>query len=429
MDNYQRCRVKKVDAHYVEESCGMGAIISSNAICRRSRRNLNQAGFTLVEIIVVMAIFIMVIIIATDSFKTIITRSNLLSRSAESNIEGVVGLEMFRHDLNQAGFGLPWSFDAASPPQYDEADVAPANNYNDKPSGIPRAFLAGNNLESAGILEKTDYLVLKGSPLATNNTSQRWSYVNYSSEGSSKPKIWSSANLTDGDRVIVLRRAFTSTGYMNQLVYDSTDPAKFFTTYSKDGFAAGQQAFSPAYPQESFYLYGISTQDPRMPFNRSDYFVKRPASIPEYCADNTGVLYKTNIQHADGKLNEIPVLDCVADMQVVFGWDLDEDGTVDTYSDADGSTVNGGSQTVVQNTMLDSKQLRNRLKLVKVYLLVQDGRRDPNFTNVKDIIVGNTDEQSLTKKYDVAAINANKWTNYRWKLYRIVVSPKNLTLK
>ncbi|MDD2337390.1 MAG: PilW family protein [Geobacteraceae bacterium] len=389
-----------------------------------SCRTLNQAGFTLVEMIVVMAIFIVVIIIATDSFNTILSRSNLLSRSAESNIEGVVGLEMFRHDLNQAGFGLPWEFDAATPPQYNEAAVAPANNYNDAPTGVPRAFLAGNNLEGAGILEKTDYLVLKGSSLASDNASQRWSYVNYSSVGSSKPKIWSSANLSAGDRVIVLRRAFTSTGYVNRLVYDTST---FYTTYSQNGFATG--TFTPAYPQESFYLYGISTGNPRMPFNRSDYFVKRPASIPNYCADNTGVLYKSNVLQNNGTLDEIPVLDCVADMQVVFGWDLDEDGTVEAYSDADGTTVNGGTSTVVKNTMKDSELIRNRLKLVKIYLLVQDGRKDPNFRNEKDILVGSTDEQSLTKKYDVAAINSNKWTNYRWKIYRIVVSPKNLTLK
>ncbi len=38
-------------------------------------------------------------------------------------------------------------------------------------------------------------------------------------------------------------------------------------------------------------------------------------------------------------------MDCVADMQVVFGWDIDKDGDIDTYSDADGATVSGTGST------------------------------------------------------------------------------------
>ncbi len=56
---------------------------------------------------------------------------------------------------------------------------------------------------------------------------------------------------------------------------------------------------------------------------------------------DTGILYKTTVNHADGKLTYIPVLDCVLDMQVVLGWDLNGDGLIDTWSNADGSVVSG----------------------------------------------------------------------------------------
>jgi prepilin-type N-terminal cleavage/methylation domain-containing protein len=411
-------------------------------IMKKSFSAQRQEGFTLVELLVVMVIFIVVIIIATDAFNKILVRSGMLSKSAESNIEGVAGLEMLRHDLTQAGFGLPWSFANSSPPSYLEADISQHGSaYNDSTSGIPRAVVAGNNLAVTGFMSGTDYLVLKGTPLAQSRVSQQWTYVNYSSVGSSRPRIWSSDNMVnDTDRVVVMRRTFTDSGYENQLVCDSADPTKFYTTYKSQGFGSAQQDFAPAVPSEAYYLYGVTTapQDPRMPFNRTDFYIKRPANdLPSSCADNTGFLYKAALSHSDGLLTEIPILACVGDMQVVLGWDMDEDGVVDAYSDADGDTVNGGLaadvQTVIANASLtasDAATFRKRLKIIKVYLLVQDGMRDLNYTNQNPIVVGNQSlgETSLTRNWTVAAIDANNWTNYRWKVYRIVVSPKNINL-
>lgn len=402
----------------------------NNKNCRIFFQCRGQGGFTLVEMLVVMAVFIVVIMIAGDAFKTILTHSSRLSRSEESNIEGIVGLEMFRHDLVQAGFGLPWEFGAGVTPSYLEAADAPASAYNDSPSGIPRAFLAGNNLAGATIADpdETDYLVLKGTPLARNRASQRWTYVNYSSVGSSRPKVWSAENLANGDQVIVLRRAFTETGFVNQLV--SKSASEFYTTYSTDGF--DDASFAPKVPQESYYIYGITGgETPRMPFNRNDYFIERPATTPPSCAEKTGVLYKATLNHDGGGLTKIPIMDCVADMQVVFGWDLTDDGVVDAYSDADGTHVNGGTVSDVQTTMGSAALIRSRLKVVKVYLLAQDGRRDPSYTNTRSIVIGNESlgEKTITKEITISDINDNKWTHYRWKVYRIVVTPKNLTLK
>jgi len=60
----------------------------------------SRKGFTLVEMIVVMAVFVVVIMITADSFKTILTQMTKITKSEESNIEGVVGLEMFRMIFN-----------------------------------------------------------------------------------------------------------------------------------------------------------------------------------------------------------------------------------------------------------------------------------------------------------------------------------------
>jgi len=180
----------------------------------------------------------------------------------------------------------------------------------------------------------------------------------------------------------------------------------------------------------------------RMPFNRTDYFVATPPSTKvqqaTHCAPGTGILYKAVLKHADGLLNYIPLLDCVAGMQVVLGWDTDGDGLIDTWSNADGSAVVGtASITAIQAALKSPSDtsspnlsivgttlnIRTGLKMIKVYILAQNGKKDSNYTSPSPIVIGEDDETALTYSLD---ISAKGWSNYRWKLYRIVVIPKNL---
>ncbi len=425
----------------------------------------NNKGFTLVEMIIVTAIFMVVIMITGDAFKTILDQTMKLYKSEESNIEGVVGLEMFRHDLEQAGFGLPYSYQLSGI-TYTEAGYAPANGYNDAPSGVPRAFVAGNNLAATsdgngsdggtyGILAGTDYLTIKATSVGMTDASQKWTYLTYSSSG--KPaKSWPSGNFKAGDKVIMLRRSFQDSGYSNQLVYDTTTPSIYWVgyTYSQSGYA---EAFSPVLPSEVFYVYGISSgSDVGMPFNRADYFVATPSSgstaqVSPTCAPNTtGILYKASVNHKStspgGKLTYMPILDCVADMQVVFGWNLADlsgsvvtdpaltgGGPVDTWSNADGSSYSTDltlpASDYIQNTILkDPGHIRTKLKVVKIYILAQNGRKDPSYTSPSAIFYDDPANpagvNSLTRPtgYPISAA----MRNYRWKVYRLVIKPKNL---
>lgn len=423
--------------------------------------NMNNRGFTLVEMIVVTAMFVVVIMITGDAFKTILTQTSKLYKSEESNIEGVIGLEMLRHDLEQAGYGLPHSYDASVPIEYTEAGYDPAKSYNDAPSGIPRAVVAGNDYGGAsdpntysgvsyGVLPGSDYLALKGSSLRLSDASQKWTYITYSSNGSKPPKVWSGNNFKSNDKVIMLRRSFSDSGYSNQLIYAKTpNPQKiYWVDYNSSGFTTN---YSPTQPEEIFYVYGIqgsssTSSSLGMPFNRADFFVARPSDatkIPSTCAPRTGILYKAIINHSDSKLSYVPLLDCIADMQVVLGWNLaDENGSiitdsnsvgsgqVDTWSNADGSAVNssvGATTTNVQAAMGDAGHVRTKLKLVKIYLLAQNGKKDTNYTSPASIQIGDDSERTLTKPATNGNYNlTTAMLNYRWKVYRLVVKPKNL---
>lgn len=421
----------------------------------------SQKGFTLVEMIIVTFIFMLVIMAASSSFNVLLTQMAKLTKLEESNIEGVVGLEMLRHDLQQTGFGLPDAYLEAAPPTYIEASIDSADDYNDAPNGLPRAVVAGNDLLAGVEIEDTvdgvtyellagsDYLALKGITLGMDQTAQKWTYLPFDSgiTGLKKPRIWNEAHLNlikDDDRVVVIKKTIVNSKVVNQMIYDTADAGNYWTAFDPAGFSA---AFSPTLPEEVLYVYGIrGNADLSMPFNRSDYFVARPDAadrMPSYCAPGTGILYKGRVAHdetattgyAAGALQPMPLLDCVADMQVVFGWDLTDrmgnqghDGVIDTWSTPEGVTVAAATASPpatpaqVQAALANSDpdfQLRDSLKVVKVYLLAQIGRRDQNYQSpTATVVVGN----GISKNYALTAA----MRNYRWKVYQLVVKPKNL---
>jgi prepilin-type N-terminal cleavage/methylation domain-containing protein len=418
-------------------------------------------GFTLVELLIVMVMFIFVIMAASSSFNVLLTQMAKITKSEESNIEGVVGLEMMRHDLQQAGFGLYDSYITDNPAnfaQYIEATVNPAISLNDAPSGVPRAVAAIDNaavsnivdgVNSYNILSRTDYLTLKGLSLGLNDASQKWTYMPYSSgfTGKQKPRIWMTNNLTNtNDRVVVIKKHIVGNKPVNQLVYDVDVPDIYWVNYNSNGFV---DAFMPTMHGETFYIYGLRTNGGiGMPFNRSDYFVARPSatdSMPNFCAPNTGILYKATVNHEGGALRPIPLLDCVADMQIVFGWDLvdsmgaeGQDGVIDTYSSPVSATgaltvTPSVNLTLVQEALGNPEKIRNGLKIVKINILAQVGRIDRNYTSPPSFIVGDVGQKSLTDRGEATSTQfvgqyelKPGMSNYRWKVYRLIVRPKNL---
>ena len=397
----------------------------------------NERGFSLVEMLIVLAIFVIVIIITGQSFSLILKSAAKLFKSEESNIQGVVGLETLRHDLNQAGFGLA----TETGPAYDaEAAAGKSVELNDPLEGPPRPVAAlervpGGITCNGGASDKpddqgylllpcSDYLTLKATNLGYSPAAHRWNYLVFD-EHSVTPNEWQSSaeNLQNGDSVVVLRNWI----YANK-VYSTLEPSsgKFYHTFGKTAFNGFTSAAA-----STMNIYGVDTGTLKMPFNRADYFVAKPSDaslMSASCASGTGVLYKATLNQSDGKLTYMPLIDCVADMQVVFAWDTDNNGSSDTWTNADGTSKSGpgtGMQqalTTNNDSLSSVLNIRNNLKMIKVYILAQDGRRDPEYVNQDKIRVGD-EESNLINTVDVTTA---EFRNYRWKLYRIFASPKNL---
>lgn len=398
---------------------------------KRTQCLSSSPGFTLVELIVTMAVFITVLMIAASAFNTIVTNASKYSKFEESNIEGMIGLEMMRHDLEQMGFGLPWG--VGSSISYEES--AQSNSImNDEPSGVPRPFVGYINYSSAVI-------GVKASSVGINKASQNWTYIpfeNYSAViHESRPVNLGSNTPKTGDEVIALLTSFNSysTASLRQ-----KSAEEFSFDYKVSGL---DSAFIPKGDQDTVFVYGIAPKDTtlRMPFNRADFFVKKSTATPSFCAPGTGVLHKGVVNHGGGGYTPIPLLDCVASMQVVLGWSSNTgtgniQDSIRTYSSlplvssGDVVTIGTGAATPIDALDIkqwfvdkDAKRIREQLKMVKVYVLAQEGRRDPGYTYPDaSIVIGGTGEAALTRTYNFTA----EQRHYRWKIYKIIVKPKNL---
>lgn len=391
----------------------------------------------MVELIVVMAIFMTILMITASAFNTIVNSSSQQSKSVETQIEGIVGLEVLRADLEHAGFGLPWVFQAApATTLYLEAvaiSSAPgitADTFNDAPDKPPRAIQSSEttfNKDSNGIGSK--YLVIKSMVAATNATSKKWTNVSFANGTKIPPTIWGTTerDFVGTDHVIVVKNSLNSTPPTRQLMVTGTWSAPaatagiFSTTYSN--YSSLTQ---PHLDGDTFQIYGVDPDsDLRMPFNRTDYYVKTPAKMPSTCAPNTGVLYKAVINQGPstnpsaGKFLEMPLLDCVADMQVVYGLDNDGTGRVNQHFTAPANT-----------SPVTAADIKNQLREIRVYILAQEGRKDLMYSYPSPTIeVGESFDGGSTvagRLFNLPALIGPDYKYYRWKVYTIVVRPKNL---
>lgn len=386
-------------------------------LCSRTK-GFNCCGFTLTELIVVMGIFVTVMLITSSSFKTIVNRSSQQSKSVETQIGGIVGLEIFRADLVQAGFGLPWEF--RSTPSAATYLEAADTTYNDATGDPPRAIISGLNNSLFGTYTGSRYIVIKSATVAASETSKKWTNVSYA-EGAKKITSWGDPHrdFAANDKVIVVKNSLNTNPPTRQLMVANLSdslilPAgSFYTTFNNYSALT-----LPHRDGDTFQVYGIAsaaTAAIRMPFNRADYYISNSSAedVPVFCAPNAGVLYKATINHADGSRNKMPLLDCVADMQIVYGLDNNGDGTIDQYGDSPATTASPSAADI-----------RSQLKEIRVYILAQDGKKDLIFSYPSSSVeVGETlDGVFWGRRYPIK----DAYKNYRWKVYTIVVRPNNL---
>jgi len=373
----------------------------------------NQSGFSLIELIVYMGILGILMTLVVMSFTKTMQRSAQQTNIAETKIETNVGLEILRADLEHAGFGLPWIWQTPALLNYNEP-----NPLADVPN-IPRALISADT--SASSLNNSDYLVIRATNATRGVSSQKCGYVGRAGDATHSILVQSTCedSFATGDRVIVIRPEIGS-GEYRQLVMDG---ATYFTAIAS-GTSLADDDFAPIDTPndpdgEKYLVYGLNDDaNIRRPFNRTDYYISN-ANVPTHCAPNTGVLVKATVNQADDNFTIMPIVDCVADFQVLYYRDTNGDGGWDTRENASGLSA------------LTAEQIRNQVTAIRFYVLTHEGGIDRSFTFTNGTVnVGEVNAAGTTllagRTFDLSATIGGDWRNYRWKVDSMAITPKNI---
>jgi len=138
--------------------------------------------------------------------------------------------------------------------------------------------------------------------------------------------------------------------------------------------------------------------------NEIKYYLYSSSSVPNYCVTNTVLGRKVNAG------NPNPLIYCVADFKVRFDWDTNGNGIIDSGEENQNINIPPSSSTKVYS-------VRKQLKLVIIYLLVQEGKYDPRYN-----FSANTTIDGV-----ILNLPSNpKARHCRWKIVKMVVKPMNL---
>ena len=368
----------------------------------------DESGISLLEVVIALAIVMLVLYAAITFFIGTVRQYKIQTKIVETNVEGVLGLELLRRDVESLGFGLHWN-DGVT---YAERNtgVTAIDSLNDAPAA-PRPVVSINGASST--VNGSDYLVIRSARVGMASAAGKWTTL----QTGAGTHPWGPAEeeLAAGDRVIVI-----APGGVNQDQRTLVGPATgiSFSSPFPSGYAPPTDlTLSDPDIFPANLVYGIDNGTLVRPFNRAEYYIDNTAgTIPQRCAANTGVLVKAVVRHdADGTTPDLlPLLDCVADMQVVYGFDMDANPATELAWSGDVAT--GGSTAVL---------MRTRLKEVRVHILAQEGQRDDSFRYPSpSVLVG--PDNVVGRSFDLNGVIGSGYPNYRWKVYSIVVKPRNL---
>lgn len=354
-----------------------------------------EDAFSLIELLIAMAVVMLVLFSAINFFSVSVRQYKVQTKITETNMEGILGLELFRRDLESLGYGLPWNDLVA----YTEISGASAelSALNDSPNA-PRAVVG---IDCASFtVNRSDYLAVKSDRVGMDGAAGKWTTLT----SANVKRSWSpvTENLQNSDYVVVM-----SAGGLDATRRSLVTSGAFYTQYSNTS------GFTPTEPYAANIVYGIGSTAPARPFNRADYYI-RNADVPAHCAPNTGVLVKAVVPHDNSGVAAtfLPLLDCVADMQLAYYLDTDGDGFVENPVKDITAAFPAGSSA--------AKDMREKLREIRVYILAQEGQRDDAFRYPEtSILVG--PDNTVGNNFDLAASR-----NYRWKVYTLAVKPANL---
>ncbi|WP_029520372.1 type II secretion system protein [Persephonella sp. IF05-L8] len=326
----------------------------------------NKKGLTVTELLVTM--FIVGIILAAAYFTYIKLLKGFKSESSKvaTQIENLVGLEIIRLDLEHIGYGIP---------------VDETNKIID---WVNKELIFRSTLNNTNSITR-GYLLAKcnsGSLDITYDGRENPTAVYVSVIDTNTKLFFAAGTINNGIIENLMALNGNTVTCLNNRVYI-------------------------AYPVRDSVYDGTRNGCVNSLCEEITYSLSQTNLIDRCNPDTYNLIRKVGPSATSGE----PVLNCVADWKVTFDIDTDGNGIIDT-----------GEQNQ-SSPPLNNTDIRNKLKAINVYILVQEGRYDADFTYSQAVDCGskkcvqiNGQDLELPTNYE----------HYRWKPLMIKVKPMDL---
>ncbi|HAK61244.1 MAG TPA: hypothetical protein DCO77_12840, partial [Nitrospiraceae bacterium] len=260
-----------------------------------------------------------------------------------------------------------------------------------------------------------------------SRAAQGWAYIETVIAGAPPEPILRTfddarEDVRDGDYVVIMYPAGKS------LLSHGADWLYKYTKGGPSKLDSGDGTFPDSVA--GLVLYGLSESGgatvPSQPYYAVHYSLGVIPPPPKTCADGAKNLIRTEsitTETPDPDLGK-PVLNCVLDFQVAFGLDTDDKGGIDEWD-------NGGNTTAKDYT---PKDLTKRLRQLRVYALVQEGKRDRDYTyanpdpaystKVDEVRVGDLTLEGGAVGQDFKLTAEQR--KYRWRVVSFTMTSKNM---
>ncbi len=339
---------------------------------------MQNRGMTLVELLVIMVIFI-ILTSATLTFLSNLTkRSYQEAAKTRTTQTGIVSESILLRDVAMAGLGVPVIVKIGTTDYF----VPIGSNNNN-----------GQN--------NSDELIIKGASISSAaDNYMKWGYNT------------SYINASDTTVTITSNQESPAPSYPNFPQFESNDKIVFLNTETKELFGNVYTIQSVAGNNLSlnnatgfiadiktvfaFSLGGISQTDAGNNINTfQDYFLNTFTGY-RLCSCNANNICSLCRVYGSA----MPILDGVLDFQVQFGL-IDPAGNVTWKDDISGEAP---------------VTLKNQLRLVRIFIVKQYGRRDPSY-NYPNALISTAD--------NIVNLN-NELRHYRWRTITLEIPLREL---
>ncbi len=332
-----------------------------------------EKGLSIVEFIITMFIVVFVLSGAYFTYTNLLKGFKKETISIETEMEKLVGTEILRLDFEHAGYGV----------------------------GINELLFPIEWYNSSKLIERK--VIIRSTLNNTNNKTFGWMLFKCKDGQSFKDSI-------------VIDNRYDKSNPNFVPINDKKEKPRITSRYISLNDTCFQEGVIIGFPIDKEYV------------NKTGKFGCRyqTCSVITYSLSSSNNLSDCNPNTKNLLRNRKPVLNCVADFKIRYWLDTDADGKIDisstkSFSDEneDGKLDNIGNFFDMDNDgNITSQELRKELKLIDIYILVQEGKYDPEFTF-----------ENATGYLEVDGIRLklpDDYKHYRWKVLKITVKPINL---